>query len=63
MALVDFDFCKRGEGGRFVESGGILFEGGSLPMRRVFVCGAPPQINQRFFGIDHKFVIALSLDW
>ncbi|WP_326538702.1 thiolase C-terminal domain-containing protein [Pseudorhodoferax sp.] len=32
MALEDFGFCKRGEGGPFVESGAIAFDGGSLPM-------------------------------
>jgi 17-hydroxy-3-oxo-4-pregnene-20-carboxyl-CoA lyase len=32
MALEDFGFCARGEGGPFVESGSILFQGGSLPI-------------------------------
>lgn len=32
LALEDLGFCKRGEGGGFVESGAIRFEGGSLPM-------------------------------
>ncbi len=32
LALEDFGFCERGEGGPFVESGAILYEGGSLPM-------------------------------
>lgn len=32
MALEDFGFCERGEGGPFVESGAIDFEGGSVPM-------------------------------
>ena len=30
--LEDFGFCERGEGGPFVESGAIRFEGGSLPI-------------------------------
>lgn len=32
MALEDFGFCERGEGGPFVESGAIHYEGGALPM-------------------------------
>lgn len=32
MQLEDFGFCKRGEGGPFVESGAIRFEGGSIPV-------------------------------
>jgi acetyl-CoA acetyltransferase len=31
MQLEDFGFCKRGEGGPFVESGALSWEGGSLP--------------------------------
>lgn len=31
LALEDFGFCQRGEGGPFVESGAILYEGGSIP--------------------------------
>jgi acetyl-CoA acetyltransferase len=30
--LEDFGFCSRGEGGPFVESGAIRFDGGSLPI-------------------------------
>lgn len=32
MALEDFGFCKRGEGGPFVESGAIAWPGGSIPI-------------------------------
>ena len=32
IALEDFGFCERGEGGPFVESGAINWETGSLPM-------------------------------
>lgn len=32
MALEDFGFCGRGEGGPFVESGTILYTGGTLPI-------------------------------
>jgi len=32
MALEDFGFCKRGEGGPFVESGAISWPRGSLPI-------------------------------
>ncbi|MFC0529766.1 thiolase C-terminal domain-containing protein [Phytohabitans kaempferiae] len=31
MQLEDFGFCERGEGGPFVESGAIRFDGGSIP--------------------------------
>jgi len=31
MQLEDFGFCKRGEGGPFVESGALAWQGGSLP--------------------------------
>jgi acetyl-CoA acetyltransferase len=31
MALEDYGFCKRGEGGAFVENQGLYFEGGRLP--------------------------------
>lgn len=31
MQLEDFGFCKRGEGGDFVDSGALSVEGGSLP--------------------------------
>ena len=31
MQLEDFGFCKRGEGGPFVESGALSWQGGSLP--------------------------------
>jgi acetyl-CoA acetyltransferase len=31
MQLEDFGFCARGEGGAFVESGAIRYEGGSIP--------------------------------
>jgi len=31
MQLEDFGFCKRGEGGDFVDSGALSIEGGSLP--------------------------------
>jgi len=31
MQLEDFGFCKRGEGGPFVESGALAWKGGSLP--------------------------------
>jgi acetyl-CoA acetyltransferase len=31
MQLEDYGFCKRGEGGPFVESGALSVEGGSLP--------------------------------
>ena len=31
MQLEDYGFCKRGEGGPFVESGALAWEGGSLP--------------------------------
>ncbi len=32
MALEDFGFCRRGEGGPFVESGAIAWPGGALPI-------------------------------
>jgi acetyl-CoA acetyltransferase len=32
MQLEDYGFCKRGEGGPFVESGAIRFAGGSIPV-------------------------------
>jgi acetyl-CoA acetyltransferase len=32
MQLEDYGFCKKGEGGEFVESGAIRYEGGSLPV-------------------------------
>ena len=31
IALEDYGFCPRGEGGAFVEDGGLLWEGGRLP--------------------------------
>jgi acetyl-CoA acetyltransferase len=31
IALEDYGFCKRGEGGPFVERGGLLWSGGRLP--------------------------------
>jgi acetyl-CoA acetyltransferase len=31
IALEDYGFCKRGEGGPFVENGGLLWQGGRLP--------------------------------
>ena len=31
MQLEDFGFCKRGEGGDFIDSGALNWEGGSLP--------------------------------
>lgn len=31
MQLEDYGFCKRGEGGPFVESGALAWQGGSLP--------------------------------
>jgi acetyl-CoA acetyltransferase len=31
MALEDYGFCKRGEGGAFAEDQGLYFEGGRLP--------------------------------
>lgn len=31
MQLEDFGFCKRGEGGLFVESGALAWRSGSLP--------------------------------
>jgi len=31
MQIEDFGFCKRGEGGPFVESGALAWKGGSLP--------------------------------
>jgi len=31
MQLEDFGFCKRGEGGDFVDSGALSWDGGSLP--------------------------------
>jgi acetyl-CoA acetyltransferase len=31
IALEDYGFCKRGEGGPFVEDQGLYFEGGKLP--------------------------------
>jgi acetyl-CoA acetyltransferase len=31
MQIEDFGFCKRGEGGPFVESGALAWQGGSLP--------------------------------
>jgi acetyl-CoA acetyltransferase len=31
MQLEDFGFCKRGEGGPFIESGALAWQGGSLP--------------------------------
>jgi len=32
MQLEDYGFCKRGEGGPFVESGAIRYKGGSIPL-------------------------------
>jgi acetyl-CoA acetyltransferase len=32
MQLEDYGFCKKGEGGEFVESGAIRYDGGSLPV-------------------------------
>jgi acetyl-CoA acetyltransferase len=32
MQLEDYGFCKKGEGGDFVESGAIRFDGGSIPV-------------------------------
>jgi acetyl-CoA acetyltransferase len=32
MAIEDFGFCKRGEGGAFVENGNIEWPAGSLPI-------------------------------
>jgi acetyl-CoA acetyltransferase len=32
MQLEDYGFCAKGEGGAFVESGAIRFEGGSIPV-------------------------------
>ena len=32
MQLEDYGFCKRGEGGPFVESGAIRYDGGSIPV-------------------------------
>jgi acetyl-CoA acetyltransferase len=32
LALEDFGFCKRGEGGPFVESGEIAWPSGSIPI-------------------------------
>jgi acetyl-CoA acetyltransferase len=32
MQLEDYGFCKRGEGGPFVESGAVRFRGGSIPV-------------------------------
>jgi acetyl-CoA acetyltransferase len=32
MQLEDYGFCKKGEGGPFVESGAIRFDGGALPV-------------------------------
>ena len=32
MQLEDYGFCERGEGGAFVESGAIRYEGGSIPV-------------------------------
>lgn len=32
MQLEDYGFCARGEGGPFVESGAIRYEGGSIPL-------------------------------
>ena len=32
MQLEDYGFCERGEGGAFVEDGGISFDGGRLPV-------------------------------
>ncbi len=31
MQLEDFGFCKRGEGGPFIESGALAWKGGSMP--------------------------------
>ena len=33
MQLEDYGFCKKGEGGPFVESGAIRYQGGSLPVK------------------------------
>jgi len=32
MQLEDYGFCKKGEGGPFVESGALRFDGGSIPV-------------------------------
>ena len=32
MQLEDYGFCKKGEGGAFVESGAIRYDGGSIPV-------------------------------
>ena len=31
MQLEDYGFCKRGEGGPFIESGALAWAGGSMP--------------------------------
>ena len=31
IALEDYGFCKRGEGGPFVEDGGLSWNGGRMP--------------------------------
>ncbi len=31
MAIEDFGFCEKGEGGRFVEEGNLLWPDGALP--------------------------------
>ena len=31
MQIEDFGFCKRGEGGDFIDSGALSVDGGSLP--------------------------------
>ena len=32
MQLEDYGFCKKGEGGEYVESGAIRYKGGSTPV-------------------------------
>jgi len=32
MQLEDYGFCAKGEGGAFVESGAIRYDGGSIPV-------------------------------
>ncbi|EUA23346.1 putative nonspecific lipid-transfer protein [Mycobacterium xenopi 4042] len=32
MQLEDYGFCEKGEGGPFVESGAIRYDGGSIPV-------------------------------
>jgi len=49
MQLEDYGFCKRGEGGPFVESGALSWKGGSLPTNTHGGCLSEAYIH----GLNH----------